>query len=206
MSLIAILDNLLESLHYRLNEPARNITIAEESKTVVSRWDKLISRLRKERDLVRAALKPRSLLTEDPSINWQKRAHPLWRETRDIAYRHRTQLLQRLHQIDDALLRFNRGSYGLCVKCAARISPRRLSDDAAASRCYACQRVFKGPLTLPYKTILKIARQEAAGDYHRYADLKRHKKFAPRRHRHTRRHHLARCHHLATLQRAKPET
>ena len=44
-----------------------------------------------------------------------------------------------LEEIDEALTRIERGTYGLCVDCGQPIDPARLKALATASRCLHCQ-------------------------------------------------------------------
>jgi RNA polymerase-binding transcription factor DksA len=43
------------------------------------------------------------------------------------------------HDVDDALGRVERGTYGICISCGAAIDPARLHALPAAQRCYRCQ-------------------------------------------------------------------
>jgi len=54
----------------------------------------------------------------------------------------RTDLAHRaeLSELDRALARLARGTYGLCVECGSAIDPERLSVLPGAARCIACQR------------------------------------------------------------------
>lgn len=49
---------------------------------------------------------------------------------------HRTEL----SELDRALVRLARGTYGLCVECGNAIDPERLSVLPEAARCITCQR------------------------------------------------------------------
>lgn len=57
--------------------------------------------------------------------------------------------LDELKQVDAALMRIARGTYGVCVDCEEAIEPDRLRASPAASRCHACQqrreRTYAGP-------------------------------------------------------------
>jgi DnaK suppressor protein len=44
-------------------------------------------------------------------------------------------------EIDDALARLDRGTYGRCIKCARAIDPERLAARPQAARCLDCQRL-----------------------------------------------------------------
>jgi RNA polymerase-binding transcription factor DksA len=43
-----------------------------------------------------------------------------------------------IHQIEAALKRISRGTYGTCAKCAGPIDPRRLKALPTAALCMAC--------------------------------------------------------------------
>jgi RNA polymerase-binding transcription factor len=45
-----------------------------------------------------------------------------------------------LAELDRALVRLARGTYGLCVECGSSIDPERLSVLPGAARCITCQR------------------------------------------------------------------
>lgn len=46
---------------------------------------------------------------------------------------------ERVREIDDALHRLNRGTYGQCEDCGVEIAARRLRAQPAARFCAACQ-------------------------------------------------------------------
>lgn len=63
----------------------------------------------------------------------------------DLAIRENTLLTEltlraALAEVDSALDRFARGTYGLCVECGATIEPERLAVLPQAARCIGCQR------------------------------------------------------------------
>lgn len=45
---------------------------------------------------------------------------------------------QEIHEIREALLRIERGEYGVCVSCGADINPERLKALPTATRCIKC--------------------------------------------------------------------
>jgi len=49
-----------------------------------------------------------------------------------------------LREIDDALDRLARGTYGVCIECGASIPAARLAVRPQAARCIACQRDEEG--------------------------------------------------------------
>jgi len=59
----------------------------------------------------------------------------------------RTALMRRdareMNDVQSALARLERGSYGMCVECSLDIEPERLRSLPTASRCSACQETFE---------------------------------------------------------------
>ncbi|MBS1988422.1 TraR/DksA family transcriptional regulator [Candidatus Dependentiae bacterium] len=51
--------------------------------------------------------------------------------------------IDEIRLIDDALIRLDRGEYGLCVDCSEPISDRRLENFPYAARCIVCQEAFE---------------------------------------------------------------
>lgn len=47
-------------------------------------------------------------------------------------------LRQEIHEIRDALLRIENGTYGSCAACGATINPERLKALPTATRCIKC--------------------------------------------------------------------
>jgi RNA polymerase-binding transcription factor DksA len=47
-------------------------------------------------------------------------------------------LLETLRDVDEALARFDAGTFGRCEECGAEIAPARLEAMPAARRCIAC--------------------------------------------------------------------
>lgn len=47
--------------------------------------------------------------------------------------------IEAIREIEAALLRLARGTYGRCVDCGRPIAPERLATEPAAARCYDCQ-------------------------------------------------------------------
>ena len=80
----------------------------------------------------------RDLLAEEPITN---DAEPSSESDREIAYRHREGLEDRLRVINDAQDRLMDGGYGVCEDCGAHISGKRLLADPAAALCLVCQEI-----------------------------------------------------------------
>jgi RNA polymerase-binding transcription factor DksA len=60
-------------------------------------------------------------------------------DSREIEWRHRSQLEARLRDIDDAQDRLLEGNYGKCIECNKRISSARIAADPVISLCLSCQ-------------------------------------------------------------------
>jgi DnaK suppressor protein len=58
-------------------------------------------------------------------------------QAKDLALRCNAEQL--LTQVTDALERFEQGTYGICVHCAAEIDPARLKALPYATLCLRCQ-------------------------------------------------------------------
>jgi RNA polymerase-binding transcription factor DksA len=66
----------------------------------------------------------------------------------DLALRERTlqtdlTLRAEVAELDSALDRLARGTYGRCVECGAAIDPERLAVLPQAARCISCQRLLE---------------------------------------------------------------
>lgn len=58
---------------------------------------------------------------------------------REIEWRHRESLEERLRALNDAQDRLIDGGYGLCLECDDQIDVKRLAADPTASLCINCQ-------------------------------------------------------------------
>lgn len=68
--------------------------------------------------------------------------------TREIRWRHRSQLEARLREITEAQDRLMDGRYGRCAECAEEIGNKRLLADPAVLLCIGCQRSVEERLAL----------------------------------------------------------
>ena len=68
---------------------------------------------------------------------------------RDLEFRRREALLERLGRVEDALERLRLGTYGRCNGCGQDIGWRRLAVDPATERCHACQEASETSLRTP---------------------------------------------------------
>ncbi len=62
---------------------------------------------------------------------------------REIEWRHRETLEDRLRVINDAQDRLLDSAYGLCLECGNHIGGKRLLADPAASFCIVCQQAME---------------------------------------------------------------
>ena len=46
--------------------------------------------------------------------------------------------------IEEALVRIDKGEYGICLDCGEEISPKRLEYSPYAARCITCQELLEG--------------------------------------------------------------
>jgi DnaK suppressor protein len=102
-------------------------------------------KLRRERDELR-----REIDSETRLLGVMGTSHP--REDADIAEEdredqevaHTVELRQsRFHQIEDALARIEKATYGRCADCQRPIPRQRLEALPSATRCAACQAAFE---------------------------------------------------------------
>jgi len=66
-------------------------------------------------------------------------ASQVFAQQRDLALRDRAE--SQLALVDEALARFEAGSFGRCVRCGQPIAPDRLEALPWAARCIDCQRL-----------------------------------------------------------------
>ena len=66
-------------------------------------------------------------------------ASQVFAQQRDLALRDRSD--QQLALVDEALVRLDDGTFGMCVRCGQPIAPERLEALPWAARCIDCQRL-----------------------------------------------------------------
>ena len=66
-------------------------------------------------------------------------ASQVFAQQRDLALRDRAD--HQLILVDEALVRLEAGSFGLCLRCGRSIAPERLEALPWAARCIDCQRL-----------------------------------------------------------------
>jgi RNA polymerase-binding transcription factor DksA len=96
------------------------------------------NRLHGERQDVCEALISDARPVNDTPVGLQE-VEPSEESSRDIVWKRRELLHERLRQLDDALDRLLAGSYGHCCECGKAIGEKRLKADRAVSLCITCQ-------------------------------------------------------------------
>jgi DnaK suppressor protein len=71
-------------------------------------------------------------------------ASEAFEQAKDLALRRNAQQL--LTKVEDALERFEQGTYGICEQCGAEIDPARLKALPYATLCLRCQQRLKKTL------------------------------------------------------------
>ncbi|HSQ22855.1 MAG TPA: TraR/DksA C4-type zinc finger protein [Pyrinomonadaceae bacterium] len=87
----------------------------------------------------------REILCEGPllqeNVGGLQECEPSESDIREIEWRHRETLEERLRALNDAQDRLMDGGYGRCLECGDQIDAKRLVADPAASSCINCQRL-----------------------------------------------------------------
>ena len=52
--------------------------------------------------------------------------------------------VEELKEVDEALVRIEKGTYGICINCEEPISAKRLECYPYAARCISCQELLEG--------------------------------------------------------------
>lgn len=85
----------------------------------------------------------REILFEGPllqeNVGGLQECEPSESCVREIEWRHRESLEERLRALNDAQDRLLDGGYGRCLECGDQIEAKRLAADPAASSCINCQ-------------------------------------------------------------------
>jgi DnaK suppressor protein len=68
-------------------------------------------------------------------------ASEAYEQAKDLALRQNAEQL--LTKVEDALIRFDKGTYGICEHCGAEIDPARLKALPYATLCLRCQQRLK---------------------------------------------------------------
>jgi RNA polymerase-binding transcription factor DksA len=75
---------------------------------------------------------------------WQDRDSAAESELREVEFDHRSAIRERILAVEQAIVRLRAGTYGICVRCGAKIDRKRLSREPDASRCITCQTATEG--------------------------------------------------------------
>lgn len=79
-------------------------------------------------------------VNEGPPAN---EGEPSEESAREIEWRNRQTLEERLRAINDAQDRLIDGGYGMCLECGEQIDGKRLCANPAASLCVSCQELLE---------------------------------------------------------------
>jgi RNA polymerase-binding protein DksA len=95
--------------------------------------------LQKERDRLKEEILHQEILTQDHPTSGNHMADDaseVFEQTKNLALKHHLEKM--LEQVDVAVRRIEKGSYGLCESCGAVISPERLQVMPSATLCMRC--------------------------------------------------------------------
>lgn len=104
-------------------------------------YDRLKNALVAERAALTEQLRQLSVVVKEEGIGYS--THPAddgtlaFDQARDLAVQ--TNAQHTLQMVEDALVRFDKGTYGLCVDCGREIDAARLKAIPYAPLCLACQ-------------------------------------------------------------------
>jgi DnaK suppressor protein len=104
-------------------------------------YDQMKSALLAERAALTDQLNQISVVVREEGVGYS--THPAddatlaFDQARDLAVQQNTQATLRL--VEDALVRLDNGTYGLCVDCGAEIDAARLKAIPYAAMCLTCQ-------------------------------------------------------------------
>jgi RNA polymerase-binding transcription factor DksA len=104
-------------------------------------WQDVAQRLERERRHIADEAGRLAAVTEG---EWQERDSPSEDEIREVEFIRREALQARLRDIEAALERMRRKTYGACVDCKRKVPVRRLFNDLTVSRCLDCQTIADG--------------------------------------------------------------
>lgn len=118
--------------------------IAGSSKEVdemASSREKLKTRLETERERLLTELSQTNIVVERENLGYGNHmaddATEAFEQAKDLALRQNLERL--LDQVEDALERFEAGTYGLCERCGGEIDPARLKALPYVTLCLSCQ-------------------------------------------------------------------
>jgi len=101
----------------------------------------LKARLEEERRRLREALQQRVVMAEGESLGYRNHmaedATEVFEQTKDWTLRRDAERL--LRDVERALAKFEKGTYGICERCGEQIDPARLKAIPYATLCLSCQ-------------------------------------------------------------------
>lgn len=101
----------------------------------------LLIALKKEQDRLRGEIQRQEVLTQDHPTSGNHMADDaseVFEQTKNLALKHHLEKM--LEQVELAMHRIEKGSYGVCEKCGGLISPERLQAMPSATLCVGCAR------------------------------------------------------------------
>ena len=108
---------------------------------MASKREKLKMRLEAERERLLNELSQTNVVVERENLGYGNHmaddATEAFEQAKDLALRQNLERL--LDQVEDALERFEEGTYGLCEQCGEEIDPARLKALPYATLCLSCQ-------------------------------------------------------------------
>lgn len=113
---------------------------SKEVAEMASKREKLKMRLEAERDRLLTELSQTNVMERDNlgyGNHMADDATEAFEQAKDLALRQNLERL--LDQVEDALERFEAGTYGLCERCGKEIDPARLKALPYATLCLPCQ-------------------------------------------------------------------
>jgi RNA polymerase-binding protein DksA len=105
-----------------------------------SRKEKLKMRLEAEKERLLTELSQNNFVDRKNlgySTHMADDATEAFEQTKDLALRQNLERL--LERVEDALVQFEAGTYGLCEQCGKEIDPARLKALPYATLCLSCQ-------------------------------------------------------------------
>jgi DnaK suppressor protein len=112
----------------------------KEADEMASKREKLKMRLEAERERLLNELSQTNVV-ERENLGYGNHmaddATEAFEQAKDLALRQNLERL--LDQVEDALERFEEGTYGLCEQCGGEIDPARLKALPYATLCLSCQ-------------------------------------------------------------------
>ena len=108
---------------------------------MASKREKLKMRLEAERERLLNELSQTNVVVERENLGYGNHmaddATEAFEQAKDLALRQNLERL--LDQVEDALERFEAGTYGVCEQCGEEIDPARLKALPYATLCLSCQ-------------------------------------------------------------------